>query len=405
MNKYLFALFGTFVEYYDYTLYGLMSTSLSKVFFPDDSEYYSILKTYGAFAAGYLAKPLGAIFFSNLGDKSGRKKALSWTVIGITFPTLLIGSLPSGYYLSSFALICCRLMQGFFVGGEYDGVSIYAQEHSKNVGRAYAFVRMSALCGALFAVFMSRSENWRFPFLLGGCMGIFVFLVRRSLYETPPFIEDTSHTTTKNLFKDNARKIISTFFVCGSIGGTQQFYTLYLKHHFEFVYKMDKSSLFSYQIYGSLMMITGSYFAGYLVDILGLRKAFRYGLCISAISALSIFSADMLGGITKNVYCLASFGIVFLHITGYTYVSAMYKSKSAYRGVCIAHAFSSMIFSGLTPLTSIIMQNKINCGFLVLFGLIFVALIGFYNSRNSELYEKQKEFNDDKDSDKDVVVL
>ena len=113
---------GHALECFDNTLYGFFAVLLAPLFFPASSSAGQILASYGAFSAGFVARPLGAIIFGSLGDKIGRKTPLLYSLGLVGIPTIGIGLLPSYEtigVLSPILLIIFRLSQGLFMGGEY----------------------------------------------------------------------------------------------------------------------------------------------------------------------------------------------------------------------------------------------------------------------------------------------
>ena len=121
------AFLGTIVEYYDYSLYGFSAGIIAEKFFPGVDKVSSLMYVFAIYALSYLAKPIGSIFFSKIGDKYGRRFSLKITMVGIAIPTLIIGILPeynSIGVLTTQILVLCRFFQGFFVAGEYDGAAI-----------------------------------------------------------------------------------------------------------------------------------------------------------------------------------------------------------------------------------------------------------------------------------------
>src|SRR5271168_643694 len=122
---------GHVVECFDNTLYGFFAVVLAPIFFPSSTPGVALLASYGAFAAGFLARPIGAVLFGHIGDKKGRRQPLLWSMAFIGLPTLCMGIIPSYESLGILApvlLICCRLMQGLCFGGEYTGLGLYIAE-------------------------------------------------------------------------------------------------------------------------------------------------------------------------------------------------------------------------------------------------------------------------------------
>ena len=167
-------------------------------FFSSGDATTSLIKAFGVFAVGSLSKPLGALIFGYLGDIQGRRISLRYSMVGISFPTFLVGILP-GYdswgWGAAFCLVCCRMLQGVFIAGESDGVRIYVFEH---FGKKYpCFITSLVGCGAYLGIALAslvasqvsaQGESWRLVFLGCSVFGIIVFILRRFLVETPPFL-------------------------------------------------------------------------------------------------------------------------------------------------------------------------------------------------------------------------
>ena len=147
---------GHVLECFDNTLYGFFAVMLAPIFFPSESKSAALLASYGAFAAGFLARPLGAMVFGIIGDKFGRRTPLLWTMVFVGIPTAIIGFIPSYNtvgLLAPILLLSCRLFQGFFMGGEFAGVNLYISENfsKKVVGHQTGFLISSGVYGAALA--------------------------------------------------------------------------------------------------------------------------------------------------------------------------------------------------------------------------------------------------------------
>ena len=158
------AFLGTIVEYYDYSLYGFSAGIIAEKFFPGVDKVSSLMYVFAIYSLSYLAKPLGSIFFSRIGDKYGRRFSLRITMIGIAIPTLIIGILPeynSIGVITTQILVLCRFFQGFFVAGEYDGTAIYVIEHigGKHHYTASALTRSAGVAGLLLGIATTNLFN------------------------------------------------------------------------------------------------------------------------------------------------------------------------------------------------------------------------------------------------------
>ena len=191
---------GNVMEWYDFSVYGYFASSIGRHFFPAQDAVSSLIAAFGVFAAGFLMRPLGSLLFGHIGDKMGRKAALTASVALMAIPTFLIGVLPSYQQIgvtASVLLVLMRLLQGVSVGGEYTISSIFLVEHSAvgkrgffgsfvEVGSCSGVLLGSALSGLVTTVLdraMVDSWGWRIPFLLGLTVGIVGLYIRRHVTE------------------------------------------------------------------------------------------------------------------------------------------------------------------------------------------------------------------------------
>jgi len=199
------AALGGALEYYDFIIFVFLAAPIGQLFFPPDTpDWLRLLQTWGLFAAGYLARPLGGVIIAHFGDRSGRKRMFMLSVLLMAVPTLLIGLLPTYAdigYAAPFALLLLRLLQGAAVGGEVPGAWTFVAEHVPQRRVAFACATLTAgltvgiLLGSLIAGAVNKVYNaaeleawaWRIPFLIGGVFGFLAVFLRRMLAETPVF--------------------------------------------------------------------------------------------------------------------------------------------------------------------------------------------------------------------------
>jgi len=142
------------MEWYDFAVYGYFATVIGHNFFPAKDASSSLIAAFGVFAAGFLMRPLGSLVFGFVGDRLGRKLALTASVMVMAVPTFLIGLLPT-YRQAGLAapilLVLLRLVQGLSVGGEYTTSGIFLVEHSVAARRGFlgSFVPLGATVGVL----------------------------------------------------------------------------------------------------------------------------------------------------------------------------------------------------------------------------------------------------------------
>lgn len=193
-------LIGNALEFYDFTLCGAFLAVLGKNFFPSGNEFAALMGGIFAFSAAFFTRPLGALLFGYVGDKYGRKNALTLSVLLMGFPTLIIGLLPGYQTIGVWApciLLLCRLLQGLCTGGEYNGAAIFALEHMKaKPGFISGLISASCVVGAVTATFVAfvvtnyiqYSQAWRIPFCLGALVACVGYILRKKALETQDFI-------------------------------------------------------------------------------------------------------------------------------------------------------------------------------------------------------------------------
>ena len=196
------AAFSTIVEWYDFTLYLYFATVLSRVFYGGGSN--SLLLTLGGFAIAYLMRPLGALFFSHIGDRRGRRHMMLLSVAMLTAAMLVTALLPTRAAIGPAAgwlLLLLRCVMGFSVGGEYTGVVAYLLEGAPASRRGLITSSASAASevGALLAVGIAAltvsltsadqlgSWGWRIPFFFGAALAASVWIARSTMHESPEF--------------------------------------------------------------------------------------------------------------------------------------------------------------------------------------------------------------------------
>jgi MHS family proline/betaine transporter-like MFS transporter len=196
-------LIGNVLEWYDFAIYGYFAAAIGRQFFPHEDPVAQLLSTFGVFALGYLMRPVGGAVIGHIGDRFGRKAALTFSVAAMAVPTFLIGLLP-GYatlgILAPLMLTLLRMVQGLSVGGEYTSSMVFLVEHAPEGRRglmgaliscgASGGILLGSAVGAAFAASMSNAAldawGWRIPFLLGLLVGLAGFFLRRHLVEVMP---------------------------------------------------------------------------------------------------------------------------------------------------------------------------------------------------------------------------
>lgn len=305
---------GTLIEWYDFYIFGSLALIISTKFFPHDNPTAAFLSTLATFAAGFVVRPFGALFFGRLGDIIGRKYTFMVTLLLMGLSTCAIGLVP-GYDTIGFAapilVLLLRLLQGLALGGEYGGAATYVAEHSEPHKRGFrtSWIQTTATVGlfiSLAVIMLTKSSmsaeafddwGWRLPFLLSSVMVIVSYFIRRNMDESPLFKKaksegNTSSNPLKESFgnKFNFKFVLLALFGAtmgqGVIWYTGQFYALsFLQNvcHVDF----DQTNFI---IGAALLAGTGFFvFFGWLSDRIGRKPVMLAGMLLAILTYRPIY--------------------------------------------------------------------------------------------------------------------
>ncbi len=229
-QKVMIGTVGTALEWYDFGVYGFFAAIIGRQFFPSDDPISSLLAAFGAFAAGFLARPFGAVLFGRLADLKGRGFALTASVMLMAVPTFCISILPTYEMVGPIAavlLVICRILQGLSVGGEHTTSIVYLVEHAspRHRGLAGSFAPFGASAGILlgsavgtFLQFNLTKEQmelwgWRVPQAFGLLLALVGMWIRSHNREVETSQVAKKHPPLLETFKEQSRKIALVFFL------------------------------------------------------------------------------------------------------------------------------------------------------------------------------------------------
>ncbi|CAN7582197.1 MHS family MFS transporter [Acidovorax sp. LjRoot129] len=307
---------GTVFEWYDFYLYGSLAAIIAKQFFsgldPTSAFIFALL----AFAAGFLVRPFGAIFFGRLGDMIGRKYTFLVTILIMGLSTFIVGVLPTYATIGVAApviLIVLRLLQGLALGGEYGGAATYVAEHAPHGKRgAYtAWIQTTATLGlflSLMVILGTRTAmgeeafgdwGWRIPFLVSILLLAVSVWIRLSMNESPAFQKmkaegKTSKAPLTESFGQWKNLKIVILALVGLTAGqavvwyTGQFYALFFLTQ---ALKVDSATA-NIMIAASLLIGTPFFVIfGALSDKIGRKPIILAGCLLAAVTYFPVFSA------------------------------------------------------------------------------------------------------------------
>jgi len=307
---------GTVFEWYDFYLYGSLAAIIAKQFFSGLDEGSAFIFALLAFAAGFIVRPFGAIFFGRLGDMIGRKYTFLVTILIMGASTFIVGILPNYASIGVAApviLICLRLLQGLALGGEYGGAATYVAEHAPAGKRgAYtAWIQTTATLGlflSLMVILGTRTIvgeeafadwGWRVPFLVSIVMLAISVYIRLQMNESPAFVKmksegKTSKAPLSESFGQwkNLKIVILALF--GLVAGqavvwySGQFYALFFLTQ---ALKVDGATA---NIMVAISLIIGTPFFvifGALSDKIGRKPFIMLGCLLAVLTYFPVFEA------------------------------------------------------------------------------------------------------------------
>jgi len=217
---------GNVLEWYDFAVYGFFAPILAEQFFPVGDRMVSLLAAFGAFAVGFLMRPVGAVVFGHIGDRYGRAQALLISVIMMAVPTVLMGLLPTYATMgvgASFLIVILRMIQGIAVGGEFTSSIVFLAEHSPPQRRGFfcSWAMFAATTGTMLGAAVGASITkllgpealaswgWRAAFLSGIVVAVVGIVIRRNLMDTPAGLAEIS--PVRLAFRLHRREVFRVF--------------------------------------------------------------------------------------------------------------------------------------------------------------------------------------------------
>jgi len=389
------AAFSTIVEWYDFTLYLYFATVLARVFYGGGSG--SLLLTLGGFAIAYLMRPLGAVVFSHIGDKYGRRRMLLTSVALMTAAMLATALLPTRAAVGPAAgwlLLALRCVMGFSVGGEYTGVVAYLLEGApvRRRGLITSSASAASEVGALLAVGISALtvslmsgndlDRWgcRIPFFVGAALAALVWVARSTMHESPEFQRQQAEATVPDVplrhALANHRSGIARGFAISALGSITYYVGItYVPAFLTSVGRLTEGQSLRLSTIAAVAVIAVTPLTGMLSDRIG-RKPVLIALCIGS-AALPI---TMFSGMASGASALALAGAVILAVlagavsaVGAVATAEQFPGEGRITGLALGATMATAIFGGLTPYAAQLLVER--TGWATAPG-IMIALVG-----------------------------
>ena len=382
---------GNAFEHYDFILFGFLSHVIGPKFFPTTDPFYSFLLSLTVFSVGHIFRPLGSLIFGYIGDKYGRKIALSYAILFTAFPSGIISLLPTFEvvgYIAPLMLVVLRTLQGIGQGGEFPGVVVFSIEIAeKNKGTIGATVASSGIfgfvIGSLVCSFFSLESMpdwaWRVPFAIGFFLCFVGFFIRRKLLESREFIQKKSKDNPFICIiqRETMRGLVTMFMAALS---NVSFYLMffYVNTILSKIWSPTKAYIFNSTVL--IFYIFCMIGAGWLADKFSPPRVLRIFSILLFFCLIPIFY--LVG--TKNreaVICAQILGAMLTAgIMGpqHVYFSKIWDSTCRYSGVSVYFSLAVALFGSTAPVVTLYIENKFHTNIYMSFYVQLLAILAFW---------------------------
>jgi len=370
----LAAVIGNALEWYDFVVYGFLTVIISRLFFPSDSEYASLLMAMATFGVGFFMRPVGGILIGLYADRKGRKAALQLIILLMTISIAMIAFAPTYAAIGAAApvlIVLARLLQGMATGGEVASATSFLVESAPPDRRGfYGSLQMvgqsvAALAGATAGMLITQgltpeqidSWGWRLPFIFGLLIGPVGLWIRRHLKETEAFVEASQSTEAPvglmAIWRLYRRSIAVSFGLV--VSGTIMYYVvlIYMPTYAKTQLNIPLGQAFIAQVAGLLCLTVGTPFFGILSDRIGRRPVLMLACGLYFVLPYPLFSwlqADpgLFRLAVMQVILCSAVAVGFGAIS--TALAEQFPVRMRSTGLALAYNFAVMLFGGFAQL-------------------------------------------------------
>lgn len=394
---------GGALEFYDFIIFVFFTAVIGQLFFPPElPDWMKQLQTFGIFAAGYLARPLGGIVMAHFGDKIGRKRMFAFSILLMAVSTLGMGLLPTYADIGLAApvlLLFMRILQGAAIGGEVPGAWVFVAEHvpPKRIGFACGAVTCGLTVGILLGSLTATGLNaifspeevldnaWRIPFLMGGGFGLLAVYLRRWLAETPVFqaLKErkalSEELPLRVVARDHGAGVAVSMALTGLLSAGIIVLILMMPSILQNFYGFGVSESLHANSVATLFLATGCILSGLIVDRIGSARFFMIFSPIMGIAAFVmlillrtnpelLYPMSAVVGLTVGVVGAVPHAMV--HV---------FPSSIRFSGLSTSYNVAYAVFGGLTPIvvTLMLQASPIAPAIYVLFFGVVGVVTGF----------------------------
>jgi MHS family proline/betaine transporter-like MFS transporter len=368
---------GNAMEWYDFGIYSYLAVVLGRVFFPNTGGS-GLLYSFTAFAVAFVVRPIGGVLLGLLGDRVGRKRILTATILMMAVATFSIGLIPSYDSIGIWApilLFVARLVQGLSAGGEYSGASTFISESSPDRRRGFlaSFLEFGTVTGFVLGAGLvtgltaalgdatMQQWGWRVPFLLAGPLGLIGVWLRLRIAETPAFERTESaerQRSARSRFRDvvvqQRRALLLAIAVVLALDVTNYLVLSYLPNYLSGTLGYDTTHSLLLTVVTMLVMLGAIPFVGRLADRVGRRPVLAaacLGYLVLSVPALWLLQHGSGSATLAGLLLLGLCQTLFIGTTPAA-LPEMFPTSHRYSGMALAFNIAASLFGGTAPMVA-----------------------------------------------------
>jgi MFS transporter, MHS family, proline/betaine transporter len=403
----LLASLGGTLEFYDFVVFGVFARDIAEAIFPNTTAIVSLIASFGAFAAGYLARPIGGLVLSHYGDRYGRRTVFLLSLFVMSAATLGMGLVPS--YASwgawaSVTMVGLRLVQGFCIGGELPGALTYVVEtaprHAPFVcGLVFACVTLGVAVASGVSLGVRTwlppelvpVYGWRIAFVLGGLAGLLSVLMRRAMEESPEFARMKALASRRpfgEVLQTHRAAVLAGIGGLAATGGFNGLFFALMPAYLSGVLQYSPRDAVIAQTIGVIVHAAAILGVGRLADRLSPRLMIGIGaglLIVLAYPFYDALAARTVGLVPAMLMAALVAGLV--NGTFAVLLTDLFPTRIRFTGVALVFNVAFTLFSGTAPLvaTALIRNTgtstapalvMIGCGVLTLLAAVVLRRLG-----------------------------
>ncbi len=367
-NIIVLAALGGMLEFYDFTIYGLFSVYFAKQYFPFNNESLSIITSFAIFIIGYIARPVGGIIFSHMGDSIGRKLVLIITMLIMGLASLVIGLIPTYDKIGMIApivLLISRLLQGLAIGGEIPSMIVYVTE-SMPQKRGYAIGGIIAGSDAgllvglginyiivhIFSTQQLFDFGWRIPFLLGGLLCFVSYFIRKNLHETKAFsnLHQKAKIPLFEVLNKYPLQLLGSIGITSVMAGFIMLGIIFMPTFITQLAKINNPAFSLYLLIATTITVISAYLTGLIVNKHNPKRFMLFALFAAFIFIIVAFKLIQDNNSLLLGLCIITILQGMFATLSPLLISYIFPPQVRLTGVALSYNLSHTIFGGMSPI-------------------------------------------------------